>query len=159
MHYLTGPPVVVEVVEVPPEKLSLGVPGFAFPCSPIGFKCTMGMLVPVVGVLGALPLGVVGELTLNDMIPPGVVGVRALTGVLTPGVVGVVGVDAPGVSTPVTVLTVNVEGFFMALMLCLICVTLVQSRRPMPPNSFSYCSGTSGGRRIRSKIPGVCFYK
>lgn len=68
-----------------------------------------------VGVVGLELLGVVGKPTFKPdkaiVNAPGVVGVTAFTG-LTPGIVGVVGVVTPGVSTPVTVRTVSVEGFF-----------------------------------------------
>lgn len=77
---------------------------------------------------------------------------------IAPGVVGVVGVVTPRVGIPDTVLTVSVDGFFIAFIVCRIWETLVQRRRPIPPNSFSYCSGESGGKRILSKTPGQCFY-
>ena len=77
---------------------------------------------------------------------------------IAPGVVGVVGVVTPRVGIPDTVLIVSVDGFFIAFIVCRIWETLVQRRRPIPPNSFSYCSGESGGKRILSKAPGQCFY-
>lgn len=119
--------------------------------SPAGNKPST--IPPGVGVVGVVPLA--AKLTVNV---PGVVGVTAFTK-LAPGVVGVVGVVTPVVSIPLTVRTVSVAGFFIALMVCLICETLVQRSRPIPPNSFSYCSGESGGRRILSKTLGQCFCK
>ena len=112
------------------------------------------------GVVGLELLGVVGNPTFKPdkaiVNAPGVVGVTAFTG-LTPGIVGVVGVVTPGVSTPVTVRTVSVEGFFIALIACRICETFVQRRWPIAPKSLSYCSGASGGRRVLSNTPGQCF--
>ena len=164
--HVPGPPGVVLLVDVTTDVGVLGGPGLdILGCPvlelviPVGSK--PNTIPPDVGVVGFEPFGVVGcpvfkdaKLTVNT---PGVVAVTDFTG-LAPGVVGVVGVVPPGVSTPGTVRTVSVDGFFMALMVCRICETLVQRRRPIPPNSFSYCSGESGGRRILSNTPGQCFY-
>lgn len=146
--------------DVMPGMVVFGVPGLAILCcpalelvSPVGNKPTTDTIPPEVGVDGVDPLG--GKLIENT---PGVVGVTTFTG-LAPGVVGVVGVVTPGVSTPATVRTVSVEGFFIALIVCRICKTLAHRSRPIPPNSFSYCSGESGGRRILSNTPGQCFYR
>lgn len=162
------PGVAVLLVNVAPGVVVFGVVGLTIPCcpalelvSPVGSKPITDTIPADVGVVGVEPLGVVGTPAFKDgkdtLNTPGVVGVTAFTG-LAPGVVGMVGVVTPGVSTPVTVRTVSVDGFFIALMVCRICETLVQRSRPIPPNSFSYCSGESGGRRILSKTPGQCFY-
>ena len=144
--------------DVTPGAVIFGVPGLAILCcpalelvSPVGNKPTTDTIPPDVGVVGVVPLE--GKLIVNV---PGVVGVATFIG-LAPGVVGVVRVVNPDVSTPVTACTVSVDGFFIALMVCRICETLVQRSRPIPPNSFSYCSGESGGRRILSNTPGQCF--
>ena len=124
--------------------LVFGVPGLANTGFPVlvGSSPASDTVPPDVGVVGLDPLGVVGKPTLKPdgkaiVKPPGVVGVSTFTG-LAPGVEGVVGVVIPVVRTPVTVRTVSVEGFFMALMVCRICETFVQRRRPMLPNSLSY---------------------
>lgn len=173
---MIGPPGVVLLVDVTPGTGVFGVTGLAVPCFPVVLVSPVGnrpvsVTIPtdvgvvgleLLGVVGLEPLGVVDKPTFKPAGKaianvPGVVGVSTFTG-LTPGVVGVVGVVTPGVSTPVTVRTVSVEGFFIALIDCRICETFVQRRRPMLPNSFSNCSGESGGRRILSNTPGQCFY-
>ena len=164
---MTEPPDVVLLVDVTPGTLVCGVPGLAVPCftelvpvNPVGNKPASDTVPPEVGVVGLELLGVVGKPTFKPgkaiVNAPGVVGVTAFTG-LTPGIVGVVGVVTPGVSTPVTVRTVSVGGFFIALIACRICETFVQRRWPITPKSFSYCSGVSGGRRVLSNTPGQCF--
>lgn len=164
---MTEPPGVVLLVDVTPGTLVCGVPGLAVPCftalvpvNPVGNKPASDTVPPEVGVVGLELLGVVGKPTFKPdkaiVNAPGVVGVTAFTG-LTPGTVGVVGVVTPGVSTPVTVRTVSVEGFLIALIACRICETFVQRRWPIAPKSFSYCSGVSGGRRVLSNTPGQCF--
>lgn len=165
---MTEPPGVVLLVDVTPGTVFCGVTGLTVPCFtvlgliiPVGNKPASDTVPPEVGVVGLELLGVVGRLTFKPVgkaivNAPGVVGVTAFTG-LTPGVVGVVGVVTPGVSTPVTVRTVSVEGFFITLIACRICETFVQRRRPIAPKSFSYCSGVSGGRRVLSNTPGQCF--
>lgn len=114
---------------------------------PVGNKPTIAP--PVVGVVGVEIFGGAAKV-------PGVVGVTTLTG-LIPGVVGVVGLATPGVSTPLTVPTLSVAGFFIVLIVCRICATLAQRTGPIAPKSFSYCSGESGGWRVRSNTPGQCF--
>ena len=104
---------------------------------------------PEVAVVWVVPIGGTAKV-------PGVVGVKTFIG-LIPGAVGVVGVVPPGVITPVAVANVSVTGFFIALMVCRICVTLAQRSRPMAPKSFSYCSKESGGKRVLSNTPGQCF--
>ena len=164
---MTEPPGVVLLVDVTPGTVVFGVPGLAVPCftvlvpvNPVDIKPAIDAGPAEVGVVGLELLGVVGKPTFkpgNAIVNAvGVVGVTAFAG-LTPGIVGVVGVVTPGVSTPATVRTVNVEGFFIALIACRICDTLVQRRWPIAPKSFSYCSGVSGGRRVLSNTPGQCF--
>ena len=164
---MTEPPGVVLLVDVTPGTVVFGVPGLAVPCftvlvpvNPVDIKPAIDAGPAEVGVVGLELLGVVGKPTFkpgNAIVNAvGVVGVTAFAG-LTPGIVGVVGVVTPGVSTPATVRTVNVEGFFIALIACRICDTLVQRRWPIGPKSFSYCSGVSGGRRVLSNTPGQCF--
>ncbi len=164
-RYVTEPPGVVLLVDVTPGTVFCCVPALTVPCFtvlglniPVGNKPASDTVPPEVGVVGVELLGVVGSPTFNPagkaiVNAPGVVGVTAFT----PGVVGVVGVVTPGVSTPVTVRTVSVEGFFITLIACRICETFVHSRRPIAPKSFSYCSGVSGGRRVLSNTPGQCF--
>lgn len=164
---MTEPPGVVLLVDVTPGTVVFGVPGLAVPCftelvpvNSVDIKPAIDAGPAEVGVVGLELLGVVGKPTFkpgNAIVNAlGVVGVTAFAG-LTPGIVGVVGVVTPGVSTPVTVRTVNVEGFFIALIACRICETLVQRRWPIAPKSFSYCSEVSGGRRVLSNTPGQCF--
>lgn len=114
---------------------------------PVGSKPATGP--PVVGVVGVEIFGGAAKV-------PGVVGVTTLSA-LIPGVVGVVGLATPGVSTLLTVPTLRVAGFFIVLIVCRICATLVQRTCPIAPKSFSYCSGESGGWRVRSNTPGQCF--
>ena len=124
--------------------LLVGVVGFGIPVlvNPVGSNPGSVTVPADVGVVGLESLGVVGRPTFKPgckeivKVPPEV-GVSNLTG-LAPGVEGVVGVVIPVVKTPVTVRTVNVEGFFMAHMFCRSCDTLVQRRGPILPNSFSY---------------------
>ena len=111
------PPGVVLLADVILGVLICNIPWLAVFCcpefelvNPVGNKPST--IPPGVGVVGVVPLGV--KLTVNV---PGVVGVAAFTK-LAPGVVGVVGVVAPVVSTPLTVRTVSVAGFFIALMVC-----------------------------------------
>lgn len=135
-YYVTGPPGA--------GVLLVGVVGFGIPVlvNPVGSNPGSVTVPADVGVVGLESLGVVGRPTFKPgckeivKVPPEV-GVSNLTG-LAPGVEGVVGVVIPVVKTPVTVRTVNVEGFFMALMFCRSCDTLVQRRGPILPNSFSY---------------------
>lgn len=125
--YVTEPLGFVVLVGDTPGTVFFGVTGLTVPCFttpviPVGNKPTNDTVPPEVGVVGVELLGVVGSPTFNPVgkaivNAPGVVGVTALTG-LTPGVVGVVGVVIPGVSTPVTVRTVSVEGFFITLIAC-----------------------------------------
>ena len=164
---MTEPPGVVLLVDVTPARVVCGVPGVAVPCftelvpvNPVDTKPISDAGPAEVGVVGLELLGVVGKPTFTPdraiVNAPGVVGVAAFTGP-TPGIVGVVGVVTPGVSTPVTVRTVSVEGFFIALIACRICETFVQRRWPIAPKSFSYCSEVSGGKRVLSNTPGQCF--
>lgn len=118
---MTEPPDVV-LLDVTPGTVFCGVPALAVPCFtmlviPVGNKPASDTVPPEVGVVGLELLGVVGKPTFKPagkaiVNAPGVVGVTGFTG-LTPGVVGVVGVVTPGVSTPATVRTVSVEGFFI----------------------------------------------
>lgn len=112
--------------------LLVGVVGFSVPVfvNPVGSNPGSVTVPADVGVVGLESLGVVGRPTFKPggkdivKVPPEV-GVSTLTG-LAPGVEGVVGVVIPVDKTPDTVRTVSVEGFFMALMVCRSCETLVQ---------------------------------